>query len=98
MSQEEEMMKRYKVLNVKCDGCATTLKERLKDEFGEIEVNLEVQPREITIKRDDIDEESLRVHLKKLGYPMADEDLGFVGELGTKAKSFISCAIGKSNI
>ena len=89
-------MKRYRVLNVKCNGCATTLKDKLRDEFGEVEVDLEVMPREITVKKEEFDEDLLRERLKSLGYPMVDEDMNFVEDLGAKAKSFISCAIGKS--
>ena len=89
-------MKRFKVLNVKCEGCARTLKEGLQDQFGEIEVDLELMPREIVVFNDNIDEVALREQLKKLGYPMADDDLGFVEDVGAKAKSFVSCAIGKS--
>jgi len=33
--------------------------------------------------------------MKKLGYPFEDEELGKFEEIGTKAKSFVSCAIGK---
>ena len=47
------MKQTFQVENVKCNGCATTLKNKLVDSFGEIEVNLEVEPREITL---DIDE------------------------------------------
>ena len=90
-------MKKYTVLNVKCGGCANTLTTKLEPEFGKVDVNLEVMPREITIHKEDIDEERLREVLKSLGYPMADEDLNFVEGVGAKAKSFVSCAIGKAN-
>ena len=91
------MTKTFQVLNVKCGGCANTLKTKLEPIFGEIEVNLDVMPREITL---DINEEQipeLREALKSLGYPMSDEDLGFVENTTAKAKSFVSCAIGKVN-
>ena len=52
-------------------------------------------PREITLEVDDEKIESLRTKLKSLGYPMADEDMGFFEAGTTKAKSFVSCAIGK---
>jgi len=90
-------MKKYKVLNVKCGGCANTLIAKLESEFGKVDVDLEVMPREITIDKDDIDEERLRAALKSLGYPMADENLNFIEGVGAKAKSFVSCAIGKVN-
>lgn len=85
----------FKVENVKCGGCANTLKSKLKKEFGEIEVNLQTTPREIIL---DIDTEKLGEladALKKLGYPLSSEKLGFVEGTTTKAKSFVSCAIGR---
>jgi len=90
-------VKRYTVLNVKCGGCANTLKTKLEPLFGEVIVNLEVEPREITINKDDIDESKLREALISMGYPMADEDLSVIEKFSTKAKSFSSCAIGKMN-
>ncbi len=90
-------MKKFKVLNVKCNGCATTLKSKLEPLFGKIDVDLEVMPREIIIYQDNIDINKLRVELKKLGYPMADEKMNLFEEVGSKAKSFVSCAIGKVN-
>jgi hypothetical protein len=33
--------------------------------------------------------------MRSLGYPMEDEDLGILTKGGLKAKSFVSCAIGK---
>jgi len=89
------MKKIFKVQNVKCGGCANTLKTKLHDEFGEIEVNLEVMPREITLNIAKEKEQSLRKALRLLGYPMADENLGIVEDVSVKAKSFVSCAVGK---
>ncbi len=91
------MKQTFQVINVKCGGCASTLKEKLSEEFGEVEVNLEKEPREITL---DIKEENisnLGEALKKLGYPFATEKMGFVDGTSAKAKSFVSCAIGKIN-
>jgi copper chaperone len=90
------VVKEYKVLNVKCGCCANTLISKLAPEFGEVEVDLEQMPRIGRIFQENIDEERLRKLLKGLGYPMVDEDLGFFEEAGTKAKSFVSCAIGKA--
>ena len=85
----------FKVQNVKCGGCANTLMTKLQDQFGSIEVNLEVMPREITLEIDDAQVPTLREALKSLGYPMADEQLGFVQNTTAQAKSFVSCAVGK---
>jgi copper chaperone CopZ len=85
-------MKQYQVLNVKCNGCASTLKSKLKPMYGQIEVDLNVDPRIITINQD---EEILRKQLITLGYPIADENMSTLQSFSTTAKSFVSCAIGK---
>jgi len=85
----------YEVLNVKCGGCASTLTKSLKEEFGEVQVNLEVEPRQITLNIDENKIKALREKLISLGYPMSDEDLGTIQKITTTAKSFVSCAVGK---
>ena len=89
------MKKTFEVINVKCSGCASTLKKSLAEEFGEVDVDLDVMPRKITLDIDDNNMISLRNKLKSLGYPMADEDLNTLEKIGTTAKSFASCAVGK---
>ncbi len=89
------MKQTFIVQNVKCGGCANTLKKALKDEFGEVEVNLEKEPREITLELEDDKKENLKLKLRSLGYPLADDELSTLQNVGAKAKSFVSCAIGK---
>ena len=91
------MQQSFEVFNVKCSGCASTLKSRLSEEFGEIEVNLEVLPRKITLDMENKDIDKLAKALRELGYPLADEEMGFMDSTTAKAKSFVSCAIGKIN-
>ena len=85
----------FEVLNVKCGGCANTLKTKLEPEFGPMEVDLESMPRRITLTIDEGRIDMLREALRRLGYPMADENLGFFDAGTARAKSFVSCAIGK---
>lgn len=92
------MTQSFKVDNVKCGGCANTLKTKLEPLFGDITVNLEQQPREITLDIDAERIEALRSELKALGYPMSDETLGFIDNQSAKAKSFVSCAVGKIDL
>ena len=87
----------FEVLNVKCGGCANTLTSKLADEFGEVKVNLDVEPREITLEIEESQIPALRTALKALGYPMSDEDLSTLEGFTTTAKSFVSCAVGKMN-
>ena len=89
------MEQTFEVLNVKCSGCASTLKSKLSKEFGEIAVNLNVLPRNITLEIDDKDIDKLAKALRELGYPLASEEMSFMGSTSAKAKSFVSCAIGK---
>ena len=89
------MKQTFEVLNVKCGGCASTLKKALFDEYGEVEVDLDVMPRTITLDIDDVRIGDLRAQLMSLGYPMGDEELKTIEKIGTTAKSFVSCAIGR---
>ncbi len=91
------MKQTFEVINVKCGGCAGTLKTKLAKEFGEVEVNLEVEPRQITLDVEESQLPALRAKLKSLGYPMSDEDLTALEGFSTTAKSFVSCAVGKMN-
>jgi copper chaperone CopZ len=85
----------FKVNNVKCGGCANTLKSTLEKTFGRIEVDLTKNPREITLDIEKNAIPELRIQLKRLGYPMSDEDLSTIEGFSTTAKSFVSCAMGK---
>lgn len=89
------MKQTFEVFNVKCGGCANTLKTKLFEEFGEIKVNLEVLPRKITLEIEDNKVEPLAKALRELGYPLASEEMGFLDTQTLKAKSFVSCAVGK---
>ena len=91
------MKQTFEVLNVKCGGCASTLTKSLKEEFGEVEVNLDVMPRQITLDVKDEQKEALKLKLRSLGYPLTSDELNGLQKATTTAKSFVSCAIGKMN-
>jgi copper chaperone len=92
------MEKKFKALNIKCGGCANTVKESLREDFGEVEVDLEQEPRVVTLEIKNEEHEKLfRKKMRGLGYPMDDEELGAFTATGLKAKSFVSCAVGKMN-
>ncbi len=85
----------FQVQNIKCGGCAKTVKTKLKDDFGTVEINLEKTPREITLDIQDKDIDKLKQKMKSLGYPFCSETLDTIDTFSTKVKSFVSCAIGK---
>jgi len=91
------MLQTFEVANIRCGGCAATIKKALSEEgFTSVEVDLSCEPRKVTV--DLVDEAHVaqfRAVLRKLGYPLNDEDVGFMDAAGLKAKSFVSCAVGK---
>ena len=89
------MKQTFEVLNVKCGGCASTLTKGLKEDFGEVEVDLEVMPRKITLEIQDEQHETLKLKLRNMGYPLTTDELSGLQKATTTAKSFVSCAIGK---
>lgn len=92
------MTKTLEVHNVKCGGCANTLITALKNEFGEVTVDLEVMPRKITLDIEDNKMEELKLKLRGLGYPLTTDELSGIDKVTTTAKSFVSCAVGKFNV
>ena len=92
------MKQTFEVNNVKCGGCANTLIKALKDEFGNVEVDLEVFPRKITLDIEEDKKETLKLKLRNLGYPLVTDELSGFEKATTTAKSFVSCAIGKIDV
>jgi copper chaperone len=92
------MQQTFEVLNVKCGGCANTLMKSLADDFGKVSVDLECEPRKITLHIKDDQIEKLKLALRGLGYPLTTDELNTLQTLTTTAKSFVSCAIGKMDI
>ena len=45
----------------------------------------------------DKDKDKLAKALRELGYPLAEEEMSFMNSTSAKAKSFVSCAIGRMN-
>jgi hypothetical protein len=64
-----------------------------------VRVDLLCEPRKVTAE---ISDEKQLVQfksvLKKLGYPLFDEEMSFGTSTTLKAKSFVSCAVGKFSI
>jgi copper chaperone CopZ len=90
------MIKSYEVLNIKCGGCASTVKDKLKDKFPDIKVDLDKEPRVVSadIKNKE-DEDYLLDTLQKLGYPLKTAELSAMQEKYLGAKSYASCMHGK---
>jgi len=87
----------FEVANIRCSGCANTIEKALtKAGFLEVSVDLSCMPRKVTaVIEDDEKQEEFRKVLRKLGYPLNNEKIGFTDGMGLQTKSFVSCSIGK---
>ncbi len=68
------MTKVFKAKNISCINCANLIKGSLEDDFGEIEVNLDVSPKEVTLEiPNDETEKKFKEEMRDLGYDVIDD-------------------------
>lgn len=93
------MYETFEVANVRCGGCANTITTSLqKAGFEEVTVDLTCEPRKVTVKiADEAQLAQVQAILRSLGYPLITDERGFSEDTILKAKSFVSCALGKIN-
>ncbi|WXU00314.1 MAG: hypothetical protein Ctma_1027 [Catillopecten margaritatus gill symbiont] len=82
------------VENIKCGGCAGTITKKLNATFDTESTDVNVEQGIVNIDLDDGKRGDLAKILLGLGYPETDSVHG-LGSAKAKAKSFVSCAIGK---
>ncbi|MFA5297079.1 MAG: heavy metal-associated domain-containing protein [Lutibacter sp.] len=85
-------MTKIEILNLKCGGCANTVKKGLLTIEGINEVLVDLDTSEVSI--DSTDESVIQLAKEKLssmGYP----EVGDANTVLHKAKSFVSCATGR---
>ena len=82
------------VENIKCGGCANTITTRLNalDIIESCEVDIDTGI--ISINGDESSKQEVSQLLLKLGYPESGTAEGLKAATA-KAKSFVSCAVGK---
>ena len=66
-----EQQERFTVTNVKCDGCATSIRDGLLKESGIREVDVDVPTSTVTVTGTGLSREHLAGRLTALGYPEA---------------------------
>ena len=80
------------IQNLKCGGCAATIKEKLSKADAVEKVEVDQDNSTVTISHHEgLSEAVIRDKLAALGYPADDAN----NSLLTKAKSYVSCATGK---
>jgi copper chaperone len=92
--KKAEMKKETIVIaNLKCNGCATTIKRELLRIKGVDDVIVDVDKDSITLSSVNVDRDVVTKRLHALGYPEATEKNGLLLQL----KSYGSCMVGKLN-
>lgn len=67
------MKKTFKAENISCGKCANLIKVSLEDDFGEIEVNLNVNPKEVTVEIvNQAKEELFKVEMSDIGFSIIE--------------------------
>ncbi|EDP71647.1 Heavy metal transport/detoxification protein [Flavobacteriales bacterium ALC-1] len=86
------MKNTLQIQNLKCSGCANTIITQLSKLDGVSAVSVDNNTDEVSFVYGSNSElESVRKKLSDLGYPI----LGEANSLPKKAKSFVSCAVGR---
>jgi len=86
------MKNTLKIQNLKCGGCANTIVTQLSKLDGISEVVVDNDTDEVSfLTSTENDIEAVKSKLSHLGYPI----LGDANSLPKKAKSFVSCAVGR---
>jgi len=85
--------------NIKCGGCANSISKRLVEIEGVADVEVDVEQGCIDLNFDaGVSQEAmceiLEKQLLQMGYPRVGSVSG-LDAMGAKAKSFVSCAVGK---
>ncbi|WP_435261298.1 heavy-metal-associated domain-containing protein [Tenacibaculum sp. nBUS_03] len=77
--------------NLKCGGCAATIRKGVQEIEGVDTVTVDVEKSLITVNATIENLQNVKRKLSKLGYP----EVGDKNTVLHKAKSFVSCATGK---
>ncbi len=77
--------------NLKCGGCAATIKKGILGIDGINEVTIDVEKSIVSIASEKENLDEIKSKLSKLGYP----EVGDKNTVLHKAKSFVSCAVGR---
>ncbi|NCT10703.1 MAG: heavy-metal-associated domain-containing protein [Flavobacteriia bacterium] len=85
------MTTNIQIENLKCGGCASTIKKGISSLQGVQEVTVDVENSIVTIDSENADLVEIKEKLSKLGYP----EVGDKNTVLHKAKSFVSCAVGR---
>lgn len=84
------------VENIKCGGCANTITTKLKTLDAVTDIQVDIEKGVITVSGDESHKAEVVQLLLQLGYPETGTAEGLKAAKA-KAKSFVSCAVGRMN-
>jgi copper chaperone len=90
------MAYKISVENIKCGGCANTITTKLNAMDAVKGCDVDVESGVVTVNGDEANKPEVALLLLKLGYPETGTAEGLKAAKA-KAKSFVSCAVGKMN-
>lgn len=80
--------------NIKCGGCANSIRKALLALPGVEQVDVDIEAGRVAVWGDEEAREAVVEALGRMGYPERGRISGLAA-VGAKAKSFVSCAVGK---
>ena len=86
----------FSVENIKCGGCAGTIMKKINALDGVESTDVDIEAGVVKVGGADGLHETLLASLLKMGYPETGSTEGMAAAKA-KAKSFVSCAVGKFN-
>jgi copper chaperone len=85
------MKAEIQIENLKCGGCASTIKKAILAIEGVSEIEIDMEKSMVSVRLENDNLEEIKIKLSKLGYP----EVGDKNTVLHKAKSFVSCAVGR---
>lgn len=82
----------FEIQNLKCGGCANTIRKNLMQIEGVANIEIDVEESVVQFETAaETQANQVQEVLLKIGYPV----VGASNSVFTQAKSFVSCAVGK---
>ena len=82
------------VENIKCSGCASTIRSKLEAMDGINKIDVDIAEGIVSVEAAEDTREAVIAKLLKLGYPESGTAEG-IAAARARAKSFVSCAVGR---
>ncbi len=67
------MKKTFKANNITCSGCANLITNSLEDDFGKININLEADPKEVSLEiKNTEQEDAFKLAMSNIGFDIIE--------------------------